>query len=122
MQFKDKSKKNSAPQRGAPQSAYTPLSGEFVRVPLPKGRQVIGLLEQRLGANHMMIKCFDGRARNCRVPGRLKRKLWLREGDIVLVEPWELGGDERGDILLKYSHAQVEWLRKKGFLKTEGEL
>jgi translation initiation factor 1A len=70
----------------------------------------------------MLIKCFDGKSRNCRVPGRLKRKLWLREGDVVLVEPWELGGDERGDILLKYSLAQVEWLRKKGFLKTQGEL
>ncbi len=121
-QFKDKSKKNSAPQRGAPRGSYTPLSGEFVRVPLPKGNQVIGFLEQRLGANHMMIKCFDGRARNCRVPGRLKRRLWLREGDIVLVQPWELGGDERGDIFLKYSLAQVEWLRKKGFLKAQENL
>jgi translation initiation factor 1A len=106
-QFKDKSKKNSAPQRGAPREAYTPLSGEFVRVPLPRGNQVIGFLEQRLGANHMMIKCFDGKARNCRVPGRLKR---------------ELGGDERGDILLKYSLAQIEWLRKKGFLKAQENL
>ena len=92
------------------------------RVPLPRGRQVLGLLEQRLGANHMLIKCLDGKARNCRVPGRMKRKLWLREGDVVLVEPWELGGDERGDILLKYSKAQVEWLQRKGFMRTsEGE-
>ncbi len=118
-QYKDKSKKNSAPQRGQPRDTYTPQAGEFVRVPLPRDRQVIGILEQRLGANHMMIKCFDGKARNCRVPGRLKRKLWLREGDVVLVEPWELGGDERGDILLKYSLAQIEWLRKKGFLNTK---
>jgi translation initiation factor 1A len=117
QKYKDKNKRNSSRS-----DAYQPQAGEFVRVPLPRGRQCIGILEQRLGANHMMIKCFDGKARNCRVPGRLKRKLWLREGDVVLVEPWELGGDERGDILLKYSLAQVEWLRKKGFLKTqEGE-
>ncbi len=87
------------------------------RVPLPKGRQVLGILEQRLGANHMLVKCLDGKSRNCRVPGRLRRKLWLREGNIVIVEPWELEGDKRGDILLKYHPAQVQWLKKKGFLK-----
>ena len=117
QKYKDKTKRNSPRP-----NAYQSQNGEVTRVPLPRDKQVLGILEQRLGANHMMIKCFDGRARNCRVPGRLKRKLWLREGDVVLVEPWELGGDERGDILLKYSLAQVEWLRKKGFLKTQGEL
>ncbi|MEM4641336.1 MAG: translation initiation factor eIF-1A [Candidatus Pacearchaeota archaeon] len=92
---------------------------EIIRVPLPKGNQCLGILEQRLGGNHMLVKCLDGKSRNCRVPGRLKKKLWLREGDVVLVEPWELGGETRGDILLKYSQAQVEWLKKKGFLKAE---
>lgn len=87
------------------------------RVPLPRGKQILGILEQRLGANHMLIKCLDGKTRNCRVPGRLRRRLWLREGDVVLVEPWELEGDKRGDILIKYHPAQVEWLKKKGFLK-----
>ncbi|UCD21203.1 MAG: translation initiation factor IF-1A [archaeon] len=89
------------------------------RVPLPKGKQVLGILEQRLGANHMSIKCMDGKTRNCRVPGRLRRRLWLREGDVVLVEPWELDWDKRGDILIKYSKAQIGWLKSKGFLKAE---
>jgi translation initiation factor 1A len=105
--YRGKKKKN----RGGP------AQGEVVRVPLPKGKQVLGILEQRLGANHMLIKCLDGKSRNCRVPGRLRRRLWLREGDVVLVEPWELGGDKRGDIILKYYSAQVEWLKRKGFLK-----
>ena len=91
----------------------------IVRVPLPRGLQCLGILEQRLGANRMLIKCMDGKTRNCRVPGRLKRKLWLRGGDVVLVEPWELGGETKGDILIKYSQAQVDFLRRKGFLKAE---
>ena len=89
------------------------------RVRLPRGKEVLGRIEQRLGASRMMVKCFDGKTRNCRVPGRLKRRLWLRENDVVLVEPWELGGEVKGDILLKYSQAQVDFLRKKGFLKAE---
>ncbi len=88
------------------------------RVRIPRGKEVIGILEQRLGANHMLIKCLDGKTRNCRVPGRLKRALWLREGDIVIVEPWELGGDEKGDVIFKYHPAQIDWLKNKGYLKT----
>ncbi len=99
-------------------SSRKTLEGEVFRVRLPRGREVLGILERRLGANHMLIRCLDGKSRICRVPGRLKRRLWLREGNVVLVEPWELGGNEKGDIIWKYRPNEVEWLRKKGFLKT----
>ena len=92
---------------------------QFVsRAPLPKGEEVIGVVEQRLGGNKMFVACLDGKTRNCRVPGRLKRKLWLRPGDVVIVEPWELD-KEKGDIILKYKPNQIEWLKKKGYLETE---
>jgi len=88
------------------------------RAPLPRGEEVIGIVEQRLGGNKMFVACLDGKTRNCRVPGRLKRKLWLRPGDVVIVEPWELNKD-KGDIILKYKPNQIEWLKKKGYLSTE---
>jgi translation initiation factor 1A len=88
------------------------------RVPLPRGEEVIGIIEQRLGGNKMMVACLDGKNRNCRVPGRLKRKLWLRPGDVVIIEPWELDKN-KGDVILKYKPNQIEWLKKKGYLKTE---
>jgi translation initiation factor 1A len=89
-----------------------------IRVKLPRGKEVIGIIEQRLGGNKMMINCMDGKTRNCRVPGRLKRKLWLRPGDVVIVEPWELD-DKKGDVIFKYRINEIEWLRKKGYLKKE---
>lgn len=92
--------------------------GVVARAKLPKGREVIGIIEQRLGGNRMMISCTDKKSRNCRVPGRLRRRLWLRPGDVVIVEPWELD-NEKGDVLFKYRPNQVEWLKKNGHLKTE---
>lgn len=92
-----------------------------LRVRLPRGKEVLGILESRLGACRMAIKCLDGKSRVCRIPGRFKRGLWLREGDVVLVEPWDFQGDEKGDIVFKYSLAAIEWLRKKGFLKMTEE-
>jgi len=87
------------------------------RVKLPRTGEVLGLLEQRLGGSRCKIRCFDGKTRICRIPGRMKRYLWVREGDIVLVEPWEFGGDEKGDIIFKYKKNQVDFLKKKGLLK-----
>lgn len=88
-----------------------------VRTQLPHGREVIGIIEQRLGGSRMMVKCFDGKSRNCRVPGRLRKKLWLREGDFVIVEPWEFD-EEKGDIIFKYRLNEVEWLKRQGHIKN----
>lgn len=88
------------------------------RAKLPRGREVIGIIEQRLGGNKMMVNCVDGKSRNCRVPGRLRRKLWLRPEDVVIVEPWELD-NTKADVLFKYSKGQVQWLKKNGYLETE---
>mgnify|MGYP002814219612 CR=1 FL=1 len=95
------------------QAQETPT--EFVRVKLPRGKEIIGVIEQRVGGIRMMVKCADGKTRNCRVPGRLKRALWLRENDVVIIEPWEFDND-KGDVLFKYNPTQVQWLDKKGYL------
>lgn len=94
---------------------------KVTRVKLPRGNEVLGTIEQRFGGNKMLVDCVDGKQRNCRVPGRLRRKLWLRPGDVVIVEPWELDKDTRGDVIFKYRNNQVAWLRKKGYLKKEKE-
>jgi len=99
--------------------AYQPPQEEEIvtRVRLPKGKEVLGVVQQRLGGSRMKVLCLDGKSRICRIPGRLKRSLWVREGNIVIVEPWELGGDDKGDIVYKYRKAQAEFLKRKGHLK-----
>lgn len=98
------------------QRRYEQSQMELQRVRTPKGREVFGILVQRLGSSRSRIKCLDGKERICRIPGRLKRRLWVREGNIVLVEPWEYVA-EKGDIVYKYRINQVSWLKKKGYLK-----
>ena len=96
---------------------------EFIgRVKLPRGNQTFGILDQRLGGSRMRVRCLDGKTRICRVPGRLKRKLWVREGDTLLIQPWQLGGDAKGDVIFKYKPNQVQWLKKKGYLKELDKL
>ena len=91
---------------------------KITRVKLPRGSEVLGIIEQRLGGNKVLVNCFDGKTRNCRVPGRLKRKLWLRPENVVIIEPWEFNKD-RGDVIFKYRPNEVNWLRKNNFLESE---
>jgi len=107
--FKDKSKRNKAPVKGAPQIV--------TRVRTPRDGEVIGVVDQRVGGNRTVIKCLDDKERNCRIPGALRRRLWIRPGDIVIVRPWEFEGDKKGDILFKYTPAQVEFLKRRGLLE-----
>ncbi len=90
------------------------LQQEIVRIKLPRGNQSFGIIEQRLGGSRMKVKCLDGKMRICRIPGRLKRSLWVREGDVGIIEPWELGGETKGDIVYKYTKSQVQFLKRKG--------
>ena len=94
------------------------LNNQFqkVRVKLPRHGEFLGMIDQRVGGSRMIVKCSDGKTRNCRVPGRLKRGLWIREGDIVIVKSWEFD-NEKGDLLFKYNPSEVQFLRERGYLK-----
>ncbi len=101
------------------QDKYGHEQGEGpVRVKFPKGDEIIGVIAQRVGGGRMLISCMDGKTRNCRVPGRLRRGMWLREGDVVIIEPWEFDND-KGNVMFKYSKAAIQKLKQKGMLKTQ---
>lgn len=89
----------------------------FVRARWPKKDEIIGTIVQRYGGNRMEVLTTDGKTRNCRVPGKYKRQLWLRPRDVVLVKLWEFD-KEKGDIIYKYRPNEVTQLKKKGLLDS----
>jgi len=86
-------------------------------VKLPVANDVLGVAIKLLGFDRIMVKCQDGRDRLCRVRGKLKRRVWIRLGDVVLVSPWDFQSDTRGDIYWRYRKNQTEWLRSQGYLR-----
>ena len=94
------------------------MEEEPVRVRLPRRGELLGVVEQLLGNVKFRVRCSDGKIRICRVPGKLRRKLWIRPGNIVLVKPWDVQSDERGDVLFRYNPTHVSWLKKRGFLRA----
>ena len=66
---------------------------------LPVANDVMGVAVKLLGFDRIMVKCQDGHERLCRIRGKLKRRVWIRMGDIVLVSPWDFQSDTRGDVI-----------------------
>jgi len=84
---------------------------------LPQENEVLGISEKLLGYDRIMVRCQDGATRLCRIRGKMKRKVWIRLNDVVLVSPWDFQTDKRGDIVWRYKSNQAEWLRSNGYLK-----
>jgi translation initiation factor 1A len=82
----------------------------------PAEGEVLGVVVKLLGFDRILVKCQDGHERLCRIRGKMKRRVWIREGDIVIVSPWDFQSDKRGDVVWRYTHAQAESLRRKGIL------
>jgi len=89
---------------------------EVERMVLPSANDVLGMAVRMLGFDRLVVKCQDGKERLCRVRGKLKRRMWIRDGGIVLVSPWEFQSDKRGDIFWRYRKNQTELLRSHGYL------
>jgi len=89
---------------------------ELKEMMLPAGPDVLGVVVKLLGYDRVLVKCQDGHERICRIRGKMKRRVWIKVGDIVLVSPWDFQSESRGDVIWRYTKNQAEWLRKNGYL------
>jgi translation initiation factor 1A len=90
------------------------------RVRLPIEGEVLGIAVQMLGGSRVRVQCMDGKMRLCRIRGKIVKRMWVREEDIVLVSPWPFQ-DARGDIVFRYRRAEADWLSRKGYLDMAEE-
>jgi len=86
-----------------------------VRVPRKDKNEVLATVTSLLGAKRVALQCMDGVIRMGRIPGSKKMKMWVREGDVVIANPWVQ--DSKADVTWKYTRPQIEWLERKGYLK-----
>ena len=84
-----------------------------VRIPHLKEGQIFGVADQLLGASRIRVMCADGKSRLGRIPGKLKKRMWIREGDLVVVQPWEFQ-NEKCNILHRYTKTEASYLSRRG--------
>lgn len=93
-------------------------SEDELLVPNPEEGTVLCIVTRIVGAGWIDVFCTDGKQRRARIPGKLRRRMWMRERDIVLVSVWEFR-DDRGDVIYRYTRDEKERLIKEGYIDPE---
>ena len=91
---------------------------EISRIRRPRGEEVLAVVTQMLGSDKLRVQCDDGKERIARIPGKLRKRVWIRLGDLILVEPWKVMPTNRADVVWRYTPTQANWMQRNGQLKT----
>ncbi len=90
---------------------------EVGRLPLPRRErgEIFGVASQLLGAARIRVMCEDSVPRMGRITGKMKKKMWVREGDLLILRPWGFQ-EGKADILFRYSRTQSAYLARRNLL------
>lgn len=92
---------------------------ELKEIRLPAEGELLGRVIKLLGSDKVLVKCSDDITRRGRIRGKLKRRIWIRDNDIVIIAPWDFKSDEFGDIVWRFTLPQVDWLKNNGYLARD---
>ncbi|HEY9406556.1 MAG TPA: translation initiation factor eIF-1A [Nitrososphaera sp.] len=88
---------------------------ELKEMVMPHEGELLGRVIKLVGGDNIIVKCTDGKVRTCRIRGKIKRRMWIRDNDLVLVAPWDFQSD-RADIIWRYISAHAEKMKADGLL------
>ena len=90
-----------------------PQEADYSRIKLPKTKELeqFCVVTKLMGTNQVRVYCEDGKERQLRIPGKMKKRVWLRENDIIVAKMWDFQ-PEKGDVVWRYLGNQVEWLKR----------
>jgi translation initiation factor 1A len=83
---------------------------------LPQQSELPGLVIKYVGGDNIIVKCTDGKVMTCCIRGKIKRRMWIRENDLVLIAPWDFQPDRDG-IKWRYIAAHANNLEQDGYPK-----
>jgi translation initiation factor 1A len=68
-----------------------------------------------LGNGRLEAQCIDGVKRLCHIRGKMRKKVWVNTGDIILLGLRDFQ-DEKADVILKYLADEARSLKAYGEL------
>jgi len=77
--------------------------------------QEYGQVIRMLGNGRLEAFCFDGKNRQCHIRGKMRKRQWVNQGDIVLLGLREFQ-DDKADVILKYNADESRRLKRMGHL------
>ncbi|MFX0039199.1 MAG: translation initiation factor eIF-1A [Promethearchaeota archaeon] len=88
-----------------------------VKFPSKKLGEMFGRVVGIFGNDRMEVFCEDGKHRIGRIRGKIKKRVWIRIADLVIVNPWEWEtqtDDKMGkcEITWRYMKHEISWLER----------
>jgi translation initiation factor 1A len=89
-------------------------------MPLPSDEEgtMLCVIQRLLGAGYLEVVCTDGNTYKAWIPGKMRRRVWMREGDVILFLPWGTK-DMKGEVVYRYQRDEVRKLIESGLLPEE---
>ena len=99
------------PKKGTRGTDWVTANSDAIRAQLPGEGEHFGIVIQILGASILLVKCIDGFTRQIRIPGKYRKRLWCRVGDLVIIMPfYGMNPDEKGELVHRFRRNEVQWL------------
>tara|TARA_B100000941_G_scaffold290025_1_gene270840 strand:- start:2088 stop:2558 length:471 start_codon:yes stop_codon:yes gene_type:complete len=112
----EKNKKSKGKKGKKGKKGYQAQNNEAnLRVTLPykpKG-EMFAVAETFQGGSRLQLICEDGERRMGRIPGKLRRRMWVRENDLLIIVPWSFQ-DSKADVKFRYTPTQTSNLKRLG--------
>ena len=89
------------------------------RARLPKDIQQFAVIKEMTGGSRMIALCEDGYTRMIRIGGKLKRRMWCRPDDLIIIKPWTVQSNEKADLVYRYLPAERNWLIRNNKVPEE---
>ena len=86
---------------------------------LPTKDEQFAVVIEMSGGSRMKAMCEDGNTRMVRIGGKLKKRMWCRENDLILVKPWVIQGEDKADLVYRYLPTERNWIIKRDILTEE---
>ena len=74
-----------------------------------------------LGNGRLEAYSFDGKKRLCHIRGKMRKKVWVNQGDIILIGLRDYQ-DDKADVILKYKPEEARQLKALGELPENAKI
>lgn len=95
--------------------------GEKRELQFKEESQEYGQALRMFGNGRLEVLCYDGVKRLCHIRGKMRKRVWVNAGDIVLVSLREYQ-DKKGDIIAKYTPDEARSLKAYGELPSSAKI
>jgi len=89
------------------------------KVRLPYKNQQFAVVTEMSGGSRMKALCEDGKIRMVRIGGKFKKRMWVREKDLILVQPWPIQSDSKADLVYRYLPTERKWVLNRDIIPEE---